>query len=151
MRHMTETDAVEYRRMRARERKRAQRDRERRAQVMAEDDPSATDADALNDHLSPPGLFAEAEGAQQFSGDLVREQALWVFERRKLTALELARRRGELIQLDEARTQSQNLARRIRAALDRAPQLLPADLPPDVRAACSTALATAIKNALKNL
>ena len=65
-----------------------------------------------------------------------------------ITELELARRRGELISKDDAKSDVSTLCRRIRAALDRAPSLLPGELSPEHQAACKSAMASAIKQAL---
>jgi hypothetical protein len=161
-------DAREAIRAAARERKRAQREREKKklaprtrlsfaSQPDRDDDPS----DPESDQLSPAGLVAAAQTmpalppalhvGDEFSGDLMQEQARWVYERRLLTIIERRRRLGELIPVDEARAQSAALARRIRAALDRAPSHLPADLTPELRAACTAALGLAIKQAMAAL
>jgi len=125
-----------------------------------------TDAESCS-AISPPGLIlmptrrapppapdagpAAASAPPQDdepAGTLEEEQAVWVKRRREITELELAKRRGDLISSADARQGVANLGRRIRLALDRAPQLLPAHLPPDVRATCETALRQAIAGAL---
>jgi hypothetical protein len=98
-----------------------------------------------------PALPPALPVGDEFSGDLMQEQARWVYERRLLTIIERRRRLGELIPVDEARAQSAALARRIRAALDRAPSHLPADLTPELRASCTAALGLAIKQAMAAL
>ncbi len=151
-----------------REKQRRWRERQRNAKVVTNGAPVDRDddpADPESGQLSPAGLVdvamvipkcttdesADAESGEDYSGDLMREQARWVYERRLLTVIERRRRLGELIQVDDAKAQSAALARRIRAALNRAASHLPADLSPEQRSACSQALATAIKQALANL
>jgi hypothetical protein len=138
---------TEAQRTAARDRKRLQRKREkerlyRDAAATGDDDP----ADEGSSQIAPAGLV-EPPASQPVS-DLMTEQALWVQKRRMITELELARRRGELVSIEDAARQSAALARRIRAALDRAPSLLPAELSPENHAACKSAMAAAIKAAL---
>jgi len=131
--------------------KRRSRERQRlRAQGMADNDLSGAAADMMADSpsaetLAPAGLMA---GSGAAVGDLMEEQALWVRRRREITELELAKRRGELIPVQDARAQTQALGRRVRAALDRMPSYLPAHLSPDARTECERAMATAITAAL---
>lgn len=148
-----------------REKQRRWRERQRKGQVVTggssvdrDDDPT----DPESGQLSPAGLVdadqrmpqlptANGDSGEGYSGDLMQEQARWVYERRMLTVIERRRRLGELIQVDDARSQSAALARRIRAALGRANSHLPADLSPEHRAVCTQSLATAIKQALAEL
>lgn len=112
----------------------------------ADDDPG----DPASSQIAPGGLDAPSPDSA-CSGDLMKEQALWVHERCKITRLEYRRRLGELIPVEDAKRQTAALARRIRAALDRAPSHLPADLDPATRAAATTAMAAAIRQALSAL
>ena len=136
-------------RLAAKLRKRAQRARERRSLAPIADLDDSPD-DAGSSQLSPAGITqpdacAPHVGAVQ---DLMTEQAIWVHRRRQLTEIEIRRRNGELIEIDEAKQQSAALASRIRAALGRAPLLLPADLSPEIRSAAAVAVDGAIKSAL---
>jgi hypothetical protein len=55
-------------------------------------------------------------------------------------ALDLARRRGELVSGQEAQAAMMALAASVRQALERMPAYLPADLTPDVREAATSAM-----------
>jgi phage terminase Nu1 subunit (DNA packaging protein) len=125
----------------------------RRAQRLADNDQSGEAADLLADSpaadtLTPPGIISPDTGP---AGDLMAEQALWVKRRREITELELARRRGDLIPVVDARAQTQALGRRVRAALDRMPSHLPAHLSPEYRAECEQAMAAAVSAALATI
>lgn len=136
---------TEAQRVAARERKRLQRARERQGQIRetaADDDP----ADPSSEQLLPAGIV-QGGGSGPTLG-LMEEQAIWVRKRRELTELELARRRGEVVSREESARQAAALCRRIRAALDRAPSLLPGDLSVENQTACRKAMAAAIAQAL---
>lgn len=137
---------------------RKHREKKRRALVVGDADIIDDDpADPGSDQLSPAGVEVpdhELPGAPKDPGgvgSLEYEQALWVRERRKISTLEYQRRRGLMVEIDEARQQQSALARKIRAALDRAPSYLPADLAPEARTACASAMSQAIKAALRHL
>jgi hypothetical protein len=134
----------------ARLRKRAQRDRDRRSIAPPLDLDDAPE-DAGSSQLSPAGITQPTDSGPGPVSDLMTEQAIWVHRRRQLTEIEIRRRKGELIEIDEAKQQSAALARRVRSALARAPSLLPADLSPEVRAASVTAMDGAIRLALAAL
>lgn len=100
-----------------------------------------------SDALAPAGLISSATPV----GDLMEEQALWVRRRREITELELAKRRGELIPVMDARAASAAMGRRIRAALDRIPGMLPAHLSPESRVECERAIAQAVAAAVATI
>lgn len=119
---------------------------------------SGIDADQRADgpgayDLLPAGIIPTSATEEPDAGDcnLEAEQALWVRRRREITELELARRRGALVLLVDAKAERTAAGRRIRAALDRIPQHLPAHLSPDLRTTCETAIRTAVTTALASL
>jgi len=128
------------------------RERKRRAlapeSVHLDRDDDASDPGSSQ--LLPSGIEPSADESDA-DLDLMKEQALWVKRRRTLTEIEIQRRRGELIPVEEARLKVAALSRRIRAALDRMPSHLPADISPDARAAATKAMAHAVKIAMANL
>ena len=147
----------------ARERQARYRQRKDAAQVAqieagADDDPS----DPSSSQLTPAGLLPYAVTSSTYTpgqlavpandadqvGDLMDEQAKWVAVRRRISELELQRRRGELILIEDATRDAQALARRIRAALDRAAAHLPGDLAPEIRDQCAKALGVAVSQAM---
>lgn len=139
---------TEAQRAAARGRKRLQRQREReqviRSTALAPDDDPA---DAASDQVLPSGV-TQPEDDTENTMDLMREQAIWVRRRRQITEIELRRREGEVILREEAERQAATLGRRVRAALERAPSLLPGDISPENRSACATAMSSAIRQAL---
>jgi len=138
---------------------RKSRERKRRQQLgLSSDDLSGIDADQRSDapgayDLLPAGIIPAASPQSEDGTDcnLEAEQALWVRRRREITELELARRRGDLIPLIQAKAERAAAGRRIRAALDRIPQHLPAHLSPDLRTTCETAIRAAVTTALASL
>lgn len=146
----------------ARERQARYRQRKDAAQV--EQIASGRDDDAADPssaQLVPAGIIQFPSAAKDSGkpesdspetvADLMTEQAIWVQRRRVLTELEIKRRKGELIEREEADRQAASLGRRVRAALDRAPSHLPADLIPADRERCAKALSIAIEQAMASL
>lgn len=109
--------------------------------------------DPGSDSLTPAGLVGDYSNSPSSespaSHSLEGEQALWVRRRREITELELAKRRGELVPIADVRTQSAAMGRRIRIALDKIPQHLPAHLSPETRAECERAIAVAVSAAME--
>ena len=138
---------------------RKSRERKRSQQLgLSTDDLSGIDSDQRSDapgayDLLPAGIVSSPslQPGEVSDYNLEEEQALWVRRRREITELELARRRGSLISLVEAKAERTAAGRRIRAALDRIPQHLPAHLSPDLRTTCETAIRTAVTTALASL
>ena len=104
--------------------------------------------DPSSDSLTPAGLVSDYSGESSGSQSLEDEQALWVRRRREITELELAKRRGELVPIADVRTQSAAMGRRIRIALDKIPQHLPAHLSPEARVECEKAIAVAVSSVM---
>lgn len=134
---------------------RQRRSRERRkamASVEVGSDLSAIMADEMADDpgsevITPSGMMAD-RASLGTSLALEVEQALWVKRRREITELELSKRRGELVHIADVRAQSAAMGRRIRIALDKIPQHLPAHLSPESRAECERAIAMAVSAAM---
>jgi phage terminase Nu1 subunit (DNA packaging protein) len=104
--------------------------------------------DPGSDSLGPAGMVGDYSSGSSGSQSLEEEQALWVRRRREITELELAKRRGELVPIADVRTQSAAMGRRIRIALDKIHQHLPAHLSPESRSECERAIAVAVSAAM---
>ena len=152
-----DNDKVEAKRKYDREwRRRSRAEKSRRPSLLAEEADAHDPGEAGDLASISGGVDAVAQQPQPDDGrtgshgrlDLTEQQAELILVRRRIAEIDLAVRRGELIPLDDAKRQSAALARRIRAALERAPSLLPGDLSPEHQASCKSAMAAAIHQAL---
>jgi hypothetical protein len=66
-------------------------------------------------------------------------------------AVDLARKRGELMPVEDARRKMAAMAAAVRRALDLAPALLPSSLSPHEREVCAAAMATATASAMATI